>query len=115
MSGADWFWDEKGDLQVRVSPMSDWRFETLLLVHELTEAIMCRHNEVSQKAVDEFDLEYDKTHTFDDDAGDDPKAPYKMEHTFSTAIERILAGALGVDWGVYEKELRESYPGPSKK
>lgn len=115
VNGADWYFDTEGNLQVRVSPMSDWRYETLLAIHEAVEAIMCKFNGVTQKSVDEFDLEYDKTHTFDLNAGDDPAAPYKLEHTFATAIERILAGVLKVDWLTYDTELAQSYPGPSKK
>ena len=56
VNGADWFWDTNGDLQVRVSPMSDWRYETLLQVHEVIEALLCKFDGVSQKRVDEFDL-----------------------------------------------------------
>lgn len=115
MNGADWFWDDKGDLQVRVSPMSDWRHETLLAIHEAVEAIMCKHNGVSQSSVDEFDVEYDKTHTFDVNAGDDPKAPYVREHCLATAIERILCAELDVNWETYDRELAGRYPGPSKK
>lgn len=115
VNGADWFFDEKGDLQVRVSPMSDWRRETLLAIHEAVEAIMCKHNGVSQAAVDAFDIEYDKTHTFDANAGDDPKAPYVREHCLATAIERVLCAELDVNWQEYDAELAASYPGPSKK
>lgn len=115
VNGADWFWDDKGDLQVRVSPMSDWRREVLLGIHEAVEAVMCKHNDVSQKSVDDFDLEYDKTHTFDLNAGDDPAAPYVREHCVATAIERILCAELEVNWLAYDTELAQSYPGPSKK
>jgi hypothetical protein len=115
VNGADWFWDEKGNLQVRVSPMSDWRRETLLAIHETVEAIMCKHNGVTQKSVDEFDMEYDKTHTSDLNAGDDPKAPYVREHCLATAIERILCAELDVNWLEYDTELATDYPGPSKK
>ena len=115
VNGADWFWDEKGDLQVRVSPMSDWRYEILLALHEASEAILCKYDGVSQKSVDEFDAEFDKTHAFDVNAGDDPAAPYKKQHTVSTGIERILAAYLNVGWAEYDGELSQSYPGPSKK
>lgn len=115
VNGADWFFDASGDLQVRVSPLSDWRYEILLQVHELIEAILCAHDGVPQSAVDQFDLEYDKTHTFDTNAGDDPKAPYKIQHSVATAVERILAAHMKVDWETYDKELAQSYPGPSKK
>ena len=115
VDGVDWFWTPAGDLEVQIAPMSDWRYEMLLAVHELTEAIMCKHNGVSQKQVDEFDTEYDKTHDTDCNAGDDPAAPYKREHCFATAIERILCAELGVDWKHYDDELASSYPGPRHK
>jgi len=115
VNGADWFWDETGDLQVRVSPLSDWRYEVLLGLHEAVEAIMCKHNGVTQKSVDDFDLEFDKTHAFDVNAGDDPFAPYRHEHCLATAIERILCAELDVVWKTYDDELASSYPGPSKK
>lgn len=115
VNGCDWFWDEQENLQVRVSPLSDWRREFLLGIHEAVEAVMCKHNGVTQKQVDEFDIEYDKTHTFDLNAGDDPAAPYRREHCFATAIERILCAELDVNWLEYDTELAQSYPGPSKK
>ncbi len=115
VNGADWFFDKNGDLQVRVSPMSDWRYETLLGIHEAVEAIMCKHSGVSQASVDKFDQEYDKTHPIDLNAGDDPAAPYVREHCLSTAIERILCAELDVNWLHYDTELATDYPGPSKK
>lgn len=117
VDGCDWYWDENGDLQVRISPMSDWRYEALLCIHETVEAIMCKHNGVSQQSVDDFDVQFDKDHPDEPDlgAGDDPKAPYKKEHTFATAIERIMAGAMDVDWKTYDDELGSDYPGPSKR
>lgn len=115
VDGADWFWDEQGDLQVRVCPMSDWRYEALLAIHEATEAIICKHNGVTQQQVDKFDAAYDASHADDVEAGDDPAAPYKLEHCFATAIERILCGALGVDWKTYDDEMIATYPGPRHK
>lgn len=115
VDGADWFFDSVGDLHVRVCPMSDWRYEVLLAIHEATEALMCKHNGVSQAVVDAFDQEYDKTHAADLNGGDEPAAPYKLEHTFATAIERIMAGAMKVDWKTYDDELARTYPGPSKR
>lgn len=102
-------------LHVRVSPMSDERYELLLAIHETCEALLCKYNSVTQAQVDAFDVEYDKTHTFDLNAGDDPAAPYVREHCFATAIERIMAAELGVNWLKYDTELAQSYPGPSKK
>lgn len=115
VDGVDWYWDAAGDLQVRVAPMSDWRCEVLLGIHEMVEAILCQHNGVSQADVDRFDQEYDKTHSTDCNAGDDPKAPYVREHCFATAVERMMAAEMDVNWESYDKELASEYPGPRHK
>jgi hypothetical protein len=73
--------------------------------HEAAEAVICHHNGVSQQAVDDFDEAYDATHASDLNAGDDPLAPYAHEHTLATAIERILAAELSVQWKEYDDEL----------
>jgi len=115
VDGVDWFWDENGDLQVRVAPMSDWRREVLLGIHEAVEALVCKHTWVSQEAVDNFDREYDNTHATDCNGGDDPLAPYDRAHTLATCCERALAFALDVQWGDYDRELSTTYPGPRHK
>lgn len=115
VDGADWFFDSNGSLQVRVCPMTDWRYEVLLGIHEAVEAVMCKHNGVSPKEVDIFDQRFDQENTNDVEAGDDPMAPYEREHCFATAIERILCAELGVHWKNYDDELKTCYPGPKHK
>lgn len=115
VDGADWYWDEQGNLQVRVCPMTNWRHEALLAIHEAVEALMCRHNGVSQQQVDQFDAQFDAANPDDLDAGDDPAAPYEREHCFATAIERTLCAELGVKWAHYDQELRDTYPGPKHR
>lgn len=105
-TGADWWWDEAGDLQVRVaSELEDWRERMALAIHEASEALMCKHNGVTVAQVDEFDAAFKGEHVVDVNAGDDPKAPYRLEHTYATAIERVLTGAMGVDWLAYDTRL----------
>lgn len=105
-TGADWWWDEAGDLQVRVaSELEDWRERMALAIHEASEALMCKHNGVTVSQVDEFDAAFKGEHIVDVNAGDDPKAPYRLEHTYATAIERVLTGVLGVDWLTYDTRL----------
>jgi hypothetical protein len=105
-TGADWWWDAEGVLQIRVAAeIGDKAEIDCLITHELVEALLCRHMGVSQEAVDEFDLEYQRTHKIDLNAGDESDAPYQIPHTFATAAERIMAGALGVDWKSYDNKL----------
>ena len=104
-TGADWFWDEAGDLQVRVSKLSDWRREVALGLHEAIEAVICQHQGVSQESVDAFDRKFEATHTSDLNAGDDLAAPYAKAHSLATACERILTAEFGICWADYDREL----------
>ena len=105
-SGGDWFFDEDGDLQVRVSKMSNWRRETILALHEVCEAVLCKHNGVLQEQVDRYDAEYMKRspETFMN-AGDSPQAPYAREHGFASSVERLMATEMDTNWSDYEHEL----------
>lgn len=120
---GDWFYEPNGeDLVIRVSKLSDWRYEALVQVHELVEVLVCKQNKVSQQKVDEFDMAFEKSRAGEslpsgtvkfvtgmaaevDEPGDHPDAPYRGEHCFATGIERLLAAALGVCWADYEKEI----------
>lgn len=117
VNGADWFWDAEGNLQVRVSPMSDWRYETALAFHEAFEACLCKNNGVTQKEVDEFDMAFDLAHPNEPDlnAGDEQTAPYRREHNYATIVDRLFIGACQLNWKDYDDELAATYPGPKSK
>jgi hypothetical protein len=104
---GDWVFDGKGDLTIRVSALGDWRYEALIAVHELVEVLLCKHQGVSQEAVDQFDLEFERKRTEDDTAepGDALEAPYRKQHCFATGVERLLASELGVGWKEYEERI----------
>lgn len=103
---GDWIFDEKGDLTIRISKLSDWRREMLVAVHELVEVLLCKHDGVTQEVVDDFDMnKFSYEDHPDEEPGDSPDAPYKKQHCLATAVERMLAAELGVDWKPYEDEL----------
>lgn len=106
---GDWFYDINGVLNIKVSRLSDWRREMLVAVHELVEVLTCKNDGVSQEMVDKFDMEFEANRHPDneDEAGDDPSAPYVKQHCLATGIERILAQQWGVKWSDYERELIE--------
>ena len=105
ISGADWYFDADGNCQVRVSRMSDWRRETILAFHEAVEAVLCKYNGVTVEQVDIFDSPFELAHDNVTNVGDKTDAPYRREHCFATAVERILAGELEVPWQDYDDEL----------
>jgi len=109
---GDWRYLEDDTLLIRVSKMSDSRYEFLVGVHEVIEAELCRHDGVTQKEVDDFDIRFeqlraDRGDTITDEPGDHPEAPYSIQHCIATGIERLLAAVLLVDWYEYEQELNK--------
>lgn len=102
-------WVVNGDnLYISVSKMSDPRYELLVAVHELVEALLCKERGIPQELVDKFDMEYEASRSEWDttsEPGDAAGAPYKKEHFFATTVERLLAAELGVDWEKYEAEV----------
>ena len=98
---GDWWYDGNSDLQIRVSEMSDGRYEQLIEIHERIEAALCEEAGIDQLDVDRFDMEFQG----DGEPGDDLNCPYRRQHVISTTIERTLAMELGVDWNAYEREI----------
>ncbi|MDA8249424.1 MAG: hypothetical protein M0Z28_09605 [Rhodospirillales bacterium] len=100
-TAGDWFFD--GDvLVIRVSRTADERHQQLVAMHELAEALICVRDGVTAEAVDAFDMGPGATLA---DPGNSPDAPYHAQHMVATAIERVMASALGVEWGDYDAAL----------
>lgn len=97
---GDWFYDEVGNLTIKVSDLGDWRYNALVGLHELVEVLKCKRDGVTQESVDAFDIEYEKNRPEGDvsEPGDSPNAPYRQQHCLATGIERIMAEELGVVW-----------------
>jgi hypothetical protein len=103
-TAGDWYFDinDPKHLIIRVSNMGNWKYETLIAIHELVEVTLCAVGGISQAMVDNFDLKYEGDY---DEPGDDPKAPYAGPHCIATGVERILAAVMGVSWAKYEEAI----------
>lgn len=108
---GNWAFSPGGSVVIFVSELGDWRYNALVGLHELVEVLKCKHDGVSQEAVDAFDIAFEASRPEgnDDEPGDDPKAPYVKQHCLATGIERILAAELGVVWNEYAEKI-ESLP-----
>lgn len=104
---GDWFYDPDGTLRIKVSSLSDWRYEALVAVHELVEVLLCKQDGVKTEDVDKFDKAFEASRKPGNECepGDEPTAPYSDQHCFATGIERLLAERLGVKWKPYDREL----------
>ena len=106
---GDWQW--KGDtLEITVSALGNWKYEMAVALHELIEVLLCKHSGITQKSADAFDIAYEKDrlrgkYTADQEPGDDPDAPYSLQHSFATGIERMFIFAVGASWGSYNSAI----------
>lgn len=92
-------WQIKGnDIAIKISETKNFKYNSLLAIHELVEVILCKDRNISTKEVDMWDIENELR-------GDDPKAPYHKEHKFATKIEKLLAQELGVNWKTYDDKV----------
>lgn len=102
---GDWILEGE-DLTIRVSEMGNWRYNAAVAVHELVEVLLCKDKCISQESVDAFDMafETDRTNFGIDmgEPGDSPSAPYRDQHSFATAVERMLIAAFGLSWAEYD-------------
>ena len=80
---GDYWDDENGVVQIRVSDMKDWRYEALVAMHELIEMFLTKHREIAEPLISEFDIKFEQSREqslVGGEPGDHPHAPYRREH-----------------------------------
>lgn len=88
-------------LTVRVSKMSDRRYEYLVAIHEIVEALLCKYNGVSEESVDDWDM----NHLDSGDPANESGCPYWPHHFLAQSIEYNLAVKIETDWEKYCDEV----------
>lgn len=112
-TAGDW-WFEDGTLNIAASDTNNWKMDSLLMVHEIVEAILCKAHGISEPKVRKFDIEFDKAFPLED-PGDNTESPYRRQHCIATAVERILAAELNVPWDEYDKATEKLWEGSHEK
>ena len=99
---GDYFLDEDGVLQLRISNAKDWRSEAAVLVHELVEYFLVRRSRVKLEVIDQWD----RDHVDAEEPGDVEDCPYAKQHRFAENLERLLVAELGLSWADHERLVR---------
>lgn len=94
---GDYYLDEDGVLQVRISNAKDWRAEACVLIHELVEYFLVKRARIKLETIDQWD----KDHADAAEPGDVPDCPYAAQHRFAENLERLLVAQLGLSWADY--------------
>jgi hypothetical protein len=98
---GDWVFDNKDNLNIKVSNFNNKDFFFLVAVHELVEAYLCNKVGITQDEVDEFDFHFNKLHPYEE-PGENKDAPYHRQHIIANVIEGILLRELKINENVYE-------------
>jgi len=98
---GSWRFPDDDSLAILVSKVGNPDEEFLIGLHELVEAYLCSKHGVSHDEVIDYDVAFNSSGK-QGEPGDQPDAPYHKEHVYATAIERIVAGELGVKWSDHE-------------
>jgi hypothetical protein len=108
---GDYWWDDNGDLQIRVSNVGNWKYEALVAIHELIEVLLCKDRGIQEPDIMAFDKAFEAARKpgNEDEPGDSMDAPYRKEHRFSENLERLFAAELGVNWADYDNALDAVY------
>jgi hypothetical protein len=109
---GDWRFDPEGNLTISISDSGSYRSNICLALHELVEALLCRWDGVSTEDVDRWDMSEGKD---SDEPGEDPRAPYHVQHMRAMIFERLLADMLALPWPDYEALLARMAAGGDKR
>ena len=106
---GDWFFKKDG-LIIYVSDLGCWQYESAIAIHEIIEALLCKARGIKEKAVTDFDINFEKEreaglHKDNEEPGFAPDAPYKKEHKFATKIEKYLINEFDLNWDEYDDKL----------
>jgi hypothetical protein len=104
---GDWQIDQQGNIAIQVSELGDWRYEALVIHHELTEVLLCKARGITTEMVDAFCATVTERRAAGtvDETDHDKTSPSHREHLFAENLERMLAFELGVDWDEYGEAM----------
>ena len=110
---GDYWIDESGDWQIRVSKMKDLRSMIAVALHELFEMGCVVHKKIPIEAIDAFDMMFEQEreegkHSEDDEPGYDRRAPYWSDHFNAEQIERHFLMCTGLMWNLHEENCENA-------
>ncbi len=106
---GDYWIDEDGTLQIRVSELGNDTRNLAVAIHELIEQRLCSLRGIKFEDIDNFDKRFEEKREEGnvEEPGNDRNAPYYREHRFSENIERQFMLECGEDWFDYDKQVNE--------
>lgn len=95
---------ENGRLVVDICGIGNNTYERMLLIHALTEQLICEYMGISDETI----TAWDRAHLHSPEPGDAPGCPYLVPHGVAMAVERMIAAVLKIPWEKYEQDLERA-------
>ena len=103
-TAGDWKIDQWGNITASCAHLPGMDASvTLVMCHEVIEAILCRHLGISEQSVTDFDT----SHLELDEPGDSPHAPYNAAHMAAMDLERRLCEYMNLPWEQHEQNVAQ--------
>jgi hypothetical protein len=112
---GNWWTDEDGIIQMRISRMGDIRYEMMHVVHEVKELAVSITDPVAMddKITDAYDDSFLEARAKSPDRpgygepGFGKGCPYGKGHHAGTADEMLLCAIYGINWNDYDQRVCE--------
>lgn len=126
------YMETDNEIHIVVSDLEDEKLEWLIAVHELVEIMLMKHAGIPLQASTDYDVEFEaaredtirsveasglgkamcflfrgREYMIDAEPGDAPDSPYREQHNYATAVERMMCAALGIPWAYYTARCNE--------
>lgn len=107
---GDWWVFGPNDILVHVLETMSPESQFAVAIHELVEAYLCRKDGITDESVCRFDEQYEAErkegkHNSHDEPGDDPRAPYRKQHSAATFAERAICHAVDINWDHHDQSI----------
>jgi len=107
---GDYWYDDEGILQVRVSDMGNEFYEKMVVIHELIEEALTKKRGLTEPEIMAFDEAFERARkmglrTEDEEPGFHNDAPYLREHTLATSVEMMMCALAGESWTDYNRTV----------
>lgn len=104
------YWEDKEKIHIAITEQDNEDYEFLIMIHELIEFHLTKKRGISEEKITRFDLLWEekkgRCETTADEPGNEPGCIYAKEHRFAENIERQIAHEMGLDWHIYNDNLK---------
>lgn len=109
---GDYYYDNDGILQIRVSDMGNEMYHKMVIIHELIEEALTKHKGITEQEITDFDLYYESRRKQGlvpefSEPGFDKNAPYRDQHAFASSVEYGMCAMAGLDFMEYDHAVNE--------